>query len=228
MLVYDPTLDEIVGEELVAFVEEVEGEEVEGDEETVNPVLPTGFDMVYAFIFFVALWAAMKYVLLPPINKVRAEREGKIAAARRCRRQRIGRHGQRPGRLRRGHGRCSQRGQRHPRCRPRRGRGTPRRARRRSRSRRRADPGRSGRRSRGRTDRRDDLAHRRHGERRGRGSADASSDDPSMPAPPDQRSSVHSKETSDEHPLDTRGRRARTDGSSRRTPRSCTSAVRRS
>lgn len=83
MLVYDPTLDAIVGDELVAFVEaeEIEGEAVE-EEETVNPVLPTGFDMVYAFIFFVALWAAMKYVLLPPINKVRAEREAKITAAR--------------------------------------------------------------------------------------------------------------------------------------------------
>ena len=83
MLVYDPTLDAISGEELVAFVEadETEGEAVK-EEETVNPVLPTGFDMIYAFVFFVALWAAMRYVLLPPINKVRAEREAKIAAAR--------------------------------------------------------------------------------------------------------------------------------------------------
>jgi F-type H+-transporting ATPase subunit b len=83
VLVYDPTLDAISGDELVAFVEadEIEGEAVE-EEETVNPVLPTGFDMLYAFIFFVALWAAMRYVLLPPINKVRTEREAKIAAAR--------------------------------------------------------------------------------------------------------------------------------------------------
>lgn len=83
MLVYDLTLDEIVGDELFAFVEaeEIEGEAAK-EEETVNPVLPTGVDMIYAFIFFVALWAAMKYVLLPPINKVRAEREAKIATAR--------------------------------------------------------------------------------------------------------------------------------------------------
>ena len=80
MLVYDLTLGEIVGDEEFAFVAVEEGEEGK-EEETVNPVLPTGFDMLYAFIFFVALWAAMKYVLLPPIQKVRAERAATIAAA---------------------------------------------------------------------------------------------------------------------------------------------------
>lgn len=85
MVVQDLTLEAFVGDEFFAFVDAEEGEEgteAKEDEETVNPVLPTGFDMLYAFIFFVALWAAMKYVLLPPINKVRAERTAKIAAAR--------------------------------------------------------------------------------------------------------------------------------------------------
>lgn len=80
MLVYDTALEELIGDEFaIAAVEE--GEEA-GDDDTVNPVLPTGGDIVYAAIFFVALWAAMKYVLLPPIQKVRAERAAKIAAAR--------------------------------------------------------------------------------------------------------------------------------------------------
>lgn len=81
MLVYDTALEELTGDELVAIAAVEEGEEAK-DEETVNPVLPTGSDIVYAAIFFVALWVAMKYVLLPPIMKVRAERAAKIAAAR--------------------------------------------------------------------------------------------------------------------------------------------------
>lgn len=83
MLVYDPALDVLSGDEFVALPAVEEGEEQsEGDDETVNPVLPTGSDIVYAAIFFFALWAALKYVLLPPVNKVRAEREARIAAAR--------------------------------------------------------------------------------------------------------------------------------------------------
>lgn len=82
MLVYDTALEELIGDdELVAIAAVEEGEE-EKDDETVNPVLPTLGDIVYATIFFVALWVAMKYVLLPPIQKVRAERAAKIAAAR--------------------------------------------------------------------------------------------------------------------------------------------------
>lgn len=80
MLVFDTALGQLTGDEVdvLAFVEE--GEDG-GDDETVNPVLPTGADIIYAAIFFCALWAAMKYVLLPPIQKVRAERAAKIAAA---------------------------------------------------------------------------------------------------------------------------------------------------
>ena len=81
MLVYDTALEELTGDELVALPIVEEGEEA-GEEETVNPVLPTGNDIFYAALFFFALWAAMKYLLLPPIQKVRAERAAKIAAAR--------------------------------------------------------------------------------------------------------------------------------------------------
>jgi len=79
-LVFNPATGELVVDEF-ALVEAEEGE-AKAEEETVNPVLPTGWDMVYAVIFFCALWAAMKYVLLPPVHKVRDEREARIAAAR--------------------------------------------------------------------------------------------------------------------------------------------------
>lgn len=83
MLVYDTALEELIGDELAVVLAVEEGEEDNGGEEdTVNPVLPTGGDIIYAAIFFFALWAAMKYVLLPPVQKVRAERAAKIAAAR--------------------------------------------------------------------------------------------------------------------------------------------------
>ena len=83
MLIYDTALNELIGDELVAIAAVEEGEEgEEKDDETVNPVLPTGGDIVYAAIFFFALWAVMKYVLLPPVQKVRAERAAKITAAR--------------------------------------------------------------------------------------------------------------------------------------------------
>jgi F-type H+-transporting ATPase subunit b len=81
--VVDMALQDLAGTELFALTEA--GEAGEGEaaaEETVNPVLPTLNDMVYATIFFVALWAAMKYVLLPPMQKVRAERARQVAAAR--------------------------------------------------------------------------------------------------------------------------------------------------
>ncbi len=84
MLVYDTALGKLSGADVLAFADSEEGESHEGekDEETVNPVLPTGGDIVYAALFFFALWAALKYVLMPPIQKVRAERAQKIADAR--------------------------------------------------------------------------------------------------------------------------------------------------
>ena len=88
MLAFDTALEELTGDELLALAaaEEEQSSDSEALEEesteTVNPVLPTGSDIVYAAIFFFALWAAMKYVLLPPVQKVRNERASKIAAAR--------------------------------------------------------------------------------------------------------------------------------------------------
>jgi len=83
VLVYDTALEELIGDELVAIAAVEEGEET--DDETVNPVLPTGGDIIWAAIFFFALWAVMKYVLMPPVQKVRAERAAKIGASSRTR-----------------------------------------------------------------------------------------------------------------------------------------------
>jgi F-type H+-transporting ATPase subunit b len=74
-------LEELSIDELLAA--DAEGEEGEaGSEEVPNPVLPTGNEIVWAAVFFYALWALMKYVLMPPINRTREERAAKIAAAK--------------------------------------------------------------------------------------------------------------------------------------------------
>lgn len=47
-----------------------------------NPVVPEINHLIWAAISFFALWAMMKYVLLPPLLKLRAEREEKVLADR--------------------------------------------------------------------------------------------------------------------------------------------------
>ncbi len=54
----------------------------EGDEEIVNPVIPEVNEIFWAALFFFALWALMKFVLLPPLMAARTEREEKISAAK--------------------------------------------------------------------------------------------------------------------------------------------------
>lgn len=46
--------------------------------EKINPVLPEMFEVVWAAIFFLALLALMRYVLLPQIKRLIDERESKI------------------------------------------------------------------------------------------------------------------------------------------------------
>ena len=41
----------------------------ESTDDPPNPVIPTENEIVWAVIFFVALWMLMKYVLLPPITR---------------------------------------------------------------------------------------------------------------------------------------------------------------
>ena len=50
-----------------------------GEAKTVkNPILPTVNEMFWAAIFFIALWALMKFVLLPRITKVMDGRSDKV------------------------------------------------------------------------------------------------------------------------------------------------------
>ncbi|MEE9415567.1 MAG: F0F1 ATP synthase subunit B [Acidimicrobiales bacterium] len=80
----------LAGNTAYVFTEE-DGEEHEAEEGTeagheddgvTNPVIPAKNEIFYAALFFFALWALMKYVLLPPIMAVRAERDDKVRAAR--------------------------------------------------------------------------------------------------------------------------------------------------
>jgi F-type H+-transporting ATPase subunit b len=75
------------GEEFALAEEEEHGEEgetLEGEEghsepeEAPNPVIPELNHLIWALGSFLALWALMKFVLLPPLMKLREERENKV------------------------------------------------------------------------------------------------------------------------------------------------------
>ena len=63
---------------LLAIV--VAAEEEAGD--PPNPVIPVENEIVWAAIFFFALWAMMKKVLLPPIQRAMAERSSTIQSGK--------------------------------------------------------------------------------------------------------------------------------------------------
>lgn len=71
------------GEEF-ALVEEEEhegegtDEEYSAEEDVPNPVVPEPNHLIWALGSFLALWALMKFVLLPPLLKLREERENKV------------------------------------------------------------------------------------------------------------------------------------------------------
>ena len=69
--------------ELLLFAEEgEEGEAVEGEEEAPNPVIPAGNELVFATVFFFLLLILVKFVFLPPILRMREEREQHLRADR--------------------------------------------------------------------------------------------------------------------------------------------------
>lgn len=49
-------------------------------EQPNNPILPVPNELFWGFITFVTLWALMKFVLLPPVQKTMAERDDKVRA----------------------------------------------------------------------------------------------------------------------------------------------------
>ena len=49
-------------------------------EQPNNPILPVPNELFWGFITFVALWALMKFVLLPPVQKTMADRDDKVRA----------------------------------------------------------------------------------------------------------------------------------------------------
>ncbi len=54
------------------------GEDTHAEEEVPNPVIPELNHLIWALGSFLALWALMKFVLLPPLLKLREEREMKV------------------------------------------------------------------------------------------------------------------------------------------------------
>ena len=58
-------------------IQQVEAHAAE-EEEVANPILPTGNELLFGGLFFVILWALMKFVLLPPVVKVMEDRDAKV------------------------------------------------------------------------------------------------------------------------------------------------------
>lgn len=50
----------------------------EGPSESLNPIIPEVNELFYGLIFFLALWALMKFVFLPPVLRTMQARTDKI------------------------------------------------------------------------------------------------------------------------------------------------------
>jgi F-type H+-transporting ATPase subunit b len=53
-------------------------QEAVAEEETTNPILPTGNELFWGAVCFALLWALMKWVLLPPITRTMERRAAKV------------------------------------------------------------------------------------------------------------------------------------------------------
>ena len=69
----EETEADIIEEEIHAGVEEGE---------VANPILPTGPELFWGAVLFFLLWALMKWVLLPPVEKTQAKRADKVRSDR--------------------------------------------------------------------------------------------------------------------------------------------------
>ena len=63
---------------LYSLVTEIAAGEPAESAETTNPVLPEINEIFWSALFFFLLWALMKYVLLPPIRRMQAQRNQKL------------------------------------------------------------------------------------------------------------------------------------------------------
>ena len=68
----------VLANEAVTTADSLLGQAAGGPKEVKNPILPTVNEMFWAAIFFIALWALMKFVLLPRITSVMDGRTEKI------------------------------------------------------------------------------------------------------------------------------------------------------
>jgi F-type H+-transporting ATPase subunit b len=48
------------------------------EKEPKNPILPKGNEILWAFVFFALLFAALRFVLVPPIQRMTKERDDKV------------------------------------------------------------------------------------------------------------------------------------------------------
>jgi F-type H+-transporting ATPase subunit b len=48
------------------------------EEEAKNPIIPTGKEMLWAFVFFTLLFFILRFVLVPPLQRLMRERDDKV------------------------------------------------------------------------------------------------------------------------------------------------------
>jgi F-type H+-transporting ATPase subunit b len=62
----------------VLLAQTAEGGAAEEVPKAKNPIIPTGKEMLWAFVFFTALYLLMRFVLVPPLQRLMRERDEKI------------------------------------------------------------------------------------------------------------------------------------------------------
>ncbi len=63
---------------IIAQVNDLNGSELLDEPATSNPILPTANELFWAAVTFFALWALMKWLLLPPIMRAMQARSDKV------------------------------------------------------------------------------------------------------------------------------------------------------
>lgn len=64
--------------DLATILFATEAAEAAAEEEISNPILPVTNELFWAAVTFFALWALMKFVLLPPVLRTMAARDAKV------------------------------------------------------------------------------------------------------------------------------------------------------
>lgn len=74
--------EELTADEAADTLEGEEAADGKDEGDPTNPILPTGWEIVWAVLFFGILFFAMRFVLVPPLRRTMDERNAKIREAK--------------------------------------------------------------------------------------------------------------------------------------------------